>query len=499
MQFRHDNRGVSEVIGAILVFGLLIGLMAIIQTQAVPASNQEVEFNHNQEVQGDLVKFHQVASEVATRGTGESVSIQSGTGYPTRMLFFNPPRATGSLSTSEARTATIQNVKATEPETADYLDGSTQNLDTRNFEYAVDYNEYQDAPVTRYEYGVLYNEHKNATIVQNPGSVVDDTDINLFFMAGNYSRTSGSAQSLDIRPVSAPARPVTVTGNGGNDIRLVLPTNLSLDQWRDLYEDQDTVNSINEGPRPGTIEIVLDGNERYTLRMAGLGLEQGVKKPEAHYIVPADDGSTTVGAGDDAIVKYEVRDRYNNPVSGVDVEITLPNGTVVTEQTDGEGRVTYPVSPGNPTFVTGNISGCSGSRCGANFRVQVSNLNPNPSSGVKLTSASADGLLGLIDNSGMTFESSNGNRTMDKIRFHHYHPDPNGHSPVTLVDPTGDTVSNIEIGGQFVNVPGNITEISEDGTQYGLKFDQSVESDEYWLVTIIFKNGERALYFASPQ
>lgn len=499
-KFTTDERGVSEVIGAILVFGLLVALMAIIQTQAIPAANQEVEFNHNQEVQGDLVKFHQVASEVATRGTGESVSIKAGTGYPTRLLFFNPPRATGSISTSDNRTAELRNLEATDAEVADYLNGTTKDLGTRNLEYAVNYHEFQGAPVTRYEYGILYNEHENATIIKNPGSVVDDTDINLFFVAGNYTRTTGRAQSLDIRPVSAPARPITVTGQGNNNITLVLPTNLSIAKWKDLYENQGTVLGISDGPRPGTVRIDLDGSRRYTLRIAGLGLEQGVQKPKARYIVPADDGSTTVGAGDQAIVKYEVRDRYNNPVSGVDVDITLPNGTVVTEQTDGDGRVTFPVTPSNPTFVEGRLSGCTtGPECTANFRVQVANLNPNPSSGVRLTEADDAPILGLIAtaNAGMTFESSNGTRSMDQIRFNHYHPDPNGHSPVEMSD--GSTSITAQIGGPFVDVPDAMDDITTTGTSYDLTFGGSVGSDHYWIVTIIYENGERALYFASPQ
>jgi hypothetical protein len=501
MQLLTDNRGVSEVIGAVLVFGLLISLMAIMQTYAVPAANAEVEFDHNQKVQGDLAKFHERASRVALSGDGESVSIETGTGYPTRMLFFNPPRVTGTTSTSENRKAKISNVKATDSEVADYLDGSnTLELDSRTFEYRVNYNELDDSPTTKYEYGILYNQHRNSTINQNPGSVIDDTDINLVFMAGNYSRSTGSAQSLDIRPVSAPARPVTVEGQNGDNITLVLPTDMPVEEWRELYGNQDTVLGISEVEDSDAVQIDLDGDKRYTLRMAALGLEQGVEKPNAHYIVPADDGVTTVGASDAAIVKYEVRDEYNNPVSGVDVEITLPNGTVVTEQTDGNGRVTHPVSPGNPTLVTGEISGCSpGDRCEADFRVQVANLNPNPSSGVTLTAADNDDVLGLLSsaNAHMEFTSSAESRSMNKIRFNHYHPDPNGHTPVNMTD--GNFVISAEIGGAFVDVPDDFEDITTNGTFYDLEFDGNVESDDYWIVTIIFENGERALYFASPK
>ena len=491
MQFRHDNRGVSEVIGAILVFGLLIALMAIIQTQAIPAANQQVEFDHNQEVQGDLAKFHERVSRVSLSGAGESVNIQAGTGYPSRMLFFNPPRATGTISTSDPGTATLTNVRATDPEVRHYLNGSnTVSLESRTFEYRVDYNEFQNSPTSRYEYGILYNEHKNATIVHNSGSVIDDTNINLVFMAGNYSKGSGTGQSVDIEPVSAPARPVTVTGEGNSDINITLPTDMPIQKWEELYGDQSHVTISNAS---GDVKITLDGDRKYTLRMAGIGLESGIKKPSAHYIVPADDGVATIGAGDNATVKYEVRDKYNNPVDGVNVTI---DGE--TKQTDGEGRVTKTVSPGGPTTYRGEIEDCSaGPRCHADFSVQVTDLNPNPSSGVKLNETNDAPYLGLIatGNAGMEFESTNGSKSMDKIRFNHYHPDPDGHSPVTMASNDGSITA--EIGGDFVDAE-PLDEVTESGTKYDLEFSSTVDSGDYWIVTIVFEDGDRALYFASP-
>ena len=496
MQFTNDNRAVSEVIGAILVFGLLIALMAIIQTQAVPAANQQVEFDHNQEVQGDLAKFHERVSRVSLSGAGESVNIQAGTGYPSRMVFFNPPRATGTISTSDAGTATLENVRATEPEVRHYLNGShTVNLESRTFEYRVNYNEFQNSPTSRYEYGILYNEHKNATIVHNSGTVIDDTNINLVFMAGNYSESSGTGQSVDIEPVSAPARPVTVTGDG-NDINITLPTDMPIQKWEDLYGDQSHVTINNAS---GDVKITLDGDRKYTLRMAGIGLESGIKKPSAHYIVPADDGVATIGAGDNATVKYEVRDKYNNPVDGVNVTI---DGK--TKQTDGEGRVTKTVSPGSPATFNGTIKGCTaGPRCHADFRVQVTDLNPNPSSGVRLVEASETSLLGLSlsSASGITFESQSESVNMTQFRINHYHPNPESHSPVELRDSDGNSVSGIEIGGRFVNESDgldNINPVEPSGTSYDLLFDSGVDSSEYYVLTIVFENGERSLYFVSP-
>ncbi|MCY4732392.1 Ig-like domain-containing protein [Natronomonas gomsonensis] len=512
MNFITDNRGVSEVVGAILVFGVLIALLAILQTQAIPAANQQVEFDHNQEVQGDLIKFHQTVDEVATTGEKQSVGIKTGTGYPSRLLFYSPPSATGQLSTTENRTVTITNASATEPEVNDYMNGSnTLLLPSRNLRYSVNYNYLDDAPTTRYEYGILYNNFSDATIIENPGSVIDDTDINLNFMAGNYSDSGGLTQSVDVRAVSSPARPVTIEGENDDNITLELPTQLSLSKWEQIVGSQSTVLNVSK-PTNDTVRIDLDGSERYTLRMSRLGLEPGVEKPEPHYIVPAEDGVTTVGAGQNATVKYEVRDKYNNPVSGVDVTIEPPTGSSVTKTTDGRGRVSLGVTPDSRVSVTAEVdsSVCSaGPRCQANYLVQVSSLNPNPSAGVRLTDATNSEfdapLLDFTlagDQLAFTLESDE-NTSIQRFRINHYHKDPNAHSPVDLSDGDGGNaeVTGIVIGGDYVGSGDGVDNLNkivkDEQNSFVLTFDEAVTSDHYAVLTIVYENNERSLYFVS--
>lgn len=514
MQFTHDNRAVSEVIGAILVFGLLIALLAIIQTQAIPAANQQVEFDHNQEVQGDLAKFHERVSRVSLSGSGESVSIRAGTGYPSRMLFFNPPRATGTISTSSPQNATLQNVRAVNLDESHYLDGSEVNVTSRAFEYSVDYNELKESPKTRYEYGVLYDEHRNATIVQNPGSVIDDTNINLVFMQGDYSKSSGTAQSVDIRPVSAPSRPVTVTGQNGDNLTLVLPTKMPVKKWDELYGNQDDVLGITEGPRNGTVKIDLDGNQRYTMRMAGLGLEQGVEKPEARYIVPADDGVTDVGTGGNTSVVFEVRDKYNNPVAGEKVSITFDGDTHSVNTTD-EGRAVLSVPAASTGTAVGEIADCdySDEACEAEFEVNV--LNPggmiNPSGGIRLQDATLDTTfwddfgnllnLGLSGDTGagaqMEFDVSDG-LEFTAIRVNYYSVGGDSSPPDEWQMTDGDNTITGEVSGRF---NGSATLDPSQDIRVGFArsgSDYDVSTDDYFVITGIDSTGQQSLYFVSP-
>ena len=515
MTFITDNRGVSEVVGAILVFGVLIALLAIFQTQAIPAANQQVEFNHNQEAQGDLVKFHQTTSEVVNTGDKESVGIETGTGYPARLLFYSPPQATGSLSTTDNRTVTITNASATNPEVRDYIDSSNLTLSSRTLEYSVNYNYLDNAPTTRYEYGVLYNNFSDATIIKNPGSVVDDTDINLIFMAGNYSATSGTTQSVDIRPVSAPARPVTVTGDGGSNITLELPTQMPLSTWDEIVGSQSTVLNVSK-PTNETVRIVLDGDQRYTLRMAGIGLEPGVEKPEAHYIVPAEGGVTDVGPNGNASVTFEVRDRYNNPVAGQAVNITLGGHSEIVN-TNGEGRASLSVSATTTGTAIGKIEGCSSSdRCNAEFNVNVLSTGGmiNPSSGVRLQEATLqtgtsfgetlENAFGAIVGEGssgdvvnLSFDVDN-NLEFAAVRVNFYGKNGNEAPPTDWAMEDGSSGMSGEVSGEYnssttLDPSENIRVAFSDGSG-----DYSVSTDDYFVISVILSNGEQSIYFVSP-
>ena len=524
LNFDSDEMGVSEVLGAILVFGILVVVLSIVQTQAVPAQNQEVEFQHNLGVQGDLIKFQQTTSEVAADGTERSVAFESGTGYPSRLLFFNPPRVQGTVETTEQEEVLIANVTATNGEVEDYLQDPKDNpnannitLDTRRLQYRVNYNELQSEPDSRFEYGLLYNyfEDEDEYIVQNNGNVIDGTTINLRFLAGDYSKTSGSEQSLNVQPVSAPARSVRVTGDSGDDINITLPTNLDLNVWQNQYAGGTNVEEIRDGPGD-SIVIQLDGSQTYDLQMSKLALETGVDEPDPYYIVPTRDGVTNAGPGAAASVQYEVRDEFNNPVSGAEVE--LPGGT--TETTNDEGRVSTTVTATSNTDVqaelTDSRANCgspAADRCLADFTVQVATLSLNPTAEVTVGDTSTDSLdlpgvdlnpgVDLTDDNAIVFDlvkASSGNVNIEALRINHYHPNPNDHSDLTLEGPSGNTVEDIKIGGATRDGSdvGSLDPITNSPREFSLAFEDKVNEEHFVVITLVFDNDERALYFISP-
>jgi FlaG/FlaF family flagellin (archaellin) len=324
-QFNADERGVSEVIGAILVFGVLVALLAIIQAQAIPAANEKVEFNHNQELQADFVNFNTAMAEVGTQGTPKSVKIQMGTTYPSRLLFFNPGPPGGEIRSAGSGSVSIYNVDATDQDTKKYINGSIENLTSRRLEYDPTYNEYQDAPVTALEYGTVYRDFNDTTIIDDETNLVRGNTISLTLLNGNFTRGQSTALSLEAQATSAPARTVTIGENATmpGPIKLVFPSRLSVAQWDDMLSDEPHVQDVvSNGSR---VEVRLDPTRKYNLRSPQIGVGSGVPEPNATYVTRSSNRLLQIDQAN--TLPIEVRDKYNNPVSGESVNISVDDGS----------------------------------------------------------------------------------------------------------------------------------------------------------------------------
>ena len=364
--FVNDERGVSEVIGAILVFGLLIALMAIIQTQAVPAANEEVEFNHNQDIQSDLIQFKEASSRTIVSGSTESTRIRMGATYPSRMLFFNPQNPGGTIRATGSGEAQISNVESPNGDVNGYIgdDNEIAGLDTKRLEYEPQYNEFREAPTTVMEYGALYNtfdDEEKDVLVTNEPDVVNGNTIDLTFFGGNLSRTTAQSMSLESRPMSAPARTVTIRpSNGDENITLTLPTRLSAEEWEELLGDEDNFISASDGAG-NTVKIHLEPT-RYQLRMAKIGVGGGIIEPGPAYITRASGQSQTLDPDSAQQLPIEVRDKFNNPVSGVEVNVSVSSGDLsgegqkATATTDDSGRPMLVYTPDQTGRVIVNAS-----------------------------------------------------------------------------------------------------------------------------------------------
>jgi flagellin-like protein len=357
---RWDDRAVSEILGAILLFALVVLLIALIQLNAVPAANQQVEFEHNQRVQGDLQEFQEVFFRSATTDTDGTVAIEAGTGYPSRFFLFNPPSPTGTVSVGEEGTVSITGAEGT-GDLNDYLDKGPIEFRTKFLTYSPNYNEYRNPPTTVYENGVLYNEFANdQRVVSEQRSFINGRTISLVALQGQYATGTSGSLSLSTTPISAPAQEVTVSA-GSDPITISIPTKLSKEEWMSILEDElDDNGGYIKTPiddpdtDDGYLTIDLVENENYNLRLAAVGVgTQFDTETEKEYIVDISGNGETVPEGGSQRLVAQVRDKYNNPVSGVAVAAEADTGTVSfvdgSSQTDNNGQVQLNYQPDSGT------------------------------------------------------------------------------------------------------------------------------------------------------
>lgn len=332
MRLRTDERGVTVQIGTVLLFAVLVILLSIYQASVVPQQNEQVEFTHNQEVQSQLQDLRDDLLRTATTGSGGSASVALGTQYPVRAVFVNPAPPSGTLRTTPPANLTVENATAS-GETGDYWTGSARNFSTRGLTYDPLYHVYQNPPTTVYDNGVLYNHFDSANRTLAGQRLVDGDSISLVALNGSLSKSSSSTATMDLRSVSAATRTVAV-GNESNNVSILVPTTLPADEWRGLLsaEMDETasnpdryVRAVEEVPDRPAVRLVLEP-ATYELELAKVGVGTDVTDTDAHYVtdVRGDNASVAENSGRELLV--EVRDRFDNPVSGATVNVTLDSG-----------------------------------------------------------------------------------------------------------------------------------------------------------------------------
>jgi hypothetical protein len=321
------SRGQTEIVGAILLFGLVVALLVLLQLSAVPASNARVEFDHSLQAQASVQELAGAALVAGVHDTESVVTVEYGTRYPSRLLLRSPSPAPGSLRTVDLGPVVLRNAVA-DGEALDYLNGSTLSFDTRAVEYRPSYNEYREAPVTAFEYPVTYNRFAAAERVLDGGALVAGDRLTLLLLDGEFATSQVSPGPVHLVPVSAATRPVAVTDDG-DPLTLSLPTRLSNETWSTLLADeyvsagghvaaQRYVPGVDGGP--ATLVLEFETGRTYRLAIGRVAVERVPSGPEpARYLVDDEGNRSDVRQGEERVLSVEVRDRYNNPVAGVPV------------------------------------------------------------------------------------------------------------------------------------------------------------------------------------
>lgn len=360
MRFLRDDRGQAIQVGAVLIFGILVVFLALYQGFVVPNQNEQVEFDHNQQLQSEMTDLRSDVVSMPGRTTTQSVSVGLGVRYPSRALFVNPGPASGTLrtvgTTDDWVNVTIENATAG-GEIGDFWNES-RSYNTGALEYRPSYNVFTGAPRTVYEHSVLYNEFgDDATLPVTGQAMVSDDRITLVMLNGSFSENRVRDGAIDFEPISTDTRTVEIF-NGTDPVTISMPTRLNGSEWNEALSDEDNVTAVSTEPIPGTDYEMLDitlKNGTYDLQLAKVGVGTGTTGTDPAYLTVVEEPTSTVRPTQNTTITLEPRDEFNVPQRNVVVRASAENGDISRRQrTDSSGRVTFDyrasTAPGEDTL-----------------------------------------------------------------------------------------------------------------------------------------------------
>jgi archaellum component FlaF (FlaF/FlaG flagellin family) len=362
-------RGQVFQVAAVLLLSILIVSLALNQAIAIPNENREIEFDHSKQVTRQLDILRDAVDRAAADGASRTVEVSLGTFFPQRTLGVNPSPATGSLRTegtaADAVNVSIDNATAT-GEAGDFWNGTTRSYSTGSVLYRPSYRAFDNAPAIRYEQSVLANQHAGRSVATTNQSLVRDRHVSIVALAGEFGKSGIEAASIDLRPLSASTEPTSITNESGENVTITFATTLDGDDWKRLLADQMTstgghVKAVSTRPHPTSndrlVTITLEQGVTYQLSLARVRVGT-VSNPDVSpaYLVPVGGTTRTIPEGATTALLLSVRDRYNNPVSGVTVEAATDrsDSSITARETSGaDGQVTLDYDA--PTDVSGDV------------------------------------------------------------------------------------------------------------------------------------------------
>jgi hypothetical protein len=297
MTFADDERGQPVVIGALLIFTFLILAFSGYQAFIVPQQNAEVEFDHSQQVESEIVDLRVSIVEAALSGNNQATSVKLGTRYPNRLLALNPPPVAGELRTTDPEPMTVNHANGTQVDVCASGEISGEDA-TRNFVYEADYNEYRTQSTVIYENTFAYSQFTDDATVERLRTNqrlldADDRTIELIALEGEYSENGVERVGVDF--VRGKTREESVASP-----EITLPTEVENEQFwaEEILGGEGSVTNFVPGE---SVTFELSGN--YDVRCTPVGVGSAPVSGSSGIVRPGG-GNNGPPGGQDGI-EYE--------------------------------------------------------------------------------------------------------------------------------------------------------------------------------------------------
>lgn len=254
---RTDQRGQSVVIGSILIFSILIGMLGILQVYVVPQQNAEVELTHQSEVKHDFTDLHAGILNAVDTGRPYTGTFQLGARYPSRFVLLNPPDPQGTLRTEAVGPLddTVTDTTGDSWHVGRDVCGLDAGTETRSLVYEPRYHEIDDTGFYAYENSITHHSigtGASQRFIDPQTSVVEDRTVHLRPLVGEeFARSTPGSETVRFR-TNETGR---ITVAAGETLRL--PTRMTADQWRETVDG--TALTVS-GAGPNEVELTAQAD-----------------------------------------------------------------------------------------------------------------------------------------------------------------------------------------------------------------------------------------------
>ncbi|MBI3040239.1 MAG: hypothetical protein HYY80_01050, partial [Chloroflexi bacterium] len=215
MRFWREKKGVSVVLGTLLIFTIMVGLYASIQTTQVPIWNSQIDVQAYETTYGDMLFLKSDVKNVALLKQPKSTTIRMGARYPDRMVFINPKQGIYGIMDREDTTVTIQYTVTWSTGSATY----TENHTSSRLIY-----ESMGAARTKiiYEHGLIIREFPAGSASTDPQELIVDEELSIPVLDASLMspKSSMRSESFSIKPYAGSQSKQNVTS-----VTITLPTN----------------------------------------------------------------------------------------------------------------------------------------------------------------------------------------------------------------------------------------------------------------------------------
>ncbi len=336
---KSSTKAVAPVVGFLLIVAILFIAAGQYQMNVVPEQERSAEVDHFSEVTEDFAGLRNAIMQSSSTGQLETQEIQTGVTYGVPGV--TQPPVGGTILYNEADSEIEVRNAQNNREASNYWRGDeNRTYETGFIEYNIGYNRLQDHTDIFIEHGFLYGDYARGSdeevqfLPQSEQPIVDGRSITLYTVqADDLVASRTGTTTMETNPVSAPMNSIAIT-DFNNPIEIQIPTRLDVDDWEEILEDEIRfegdeedayVEEIREADDEDAIILEFVEDETYNLRMSRVDLttqdqQTAISSTEEQYIA-VETESANIREDSAKTLEAQVRDKYNNGVIGVPVQV----------------------------------------------------------------------------------------------------------------------------------------------------------------------------------